>query len=97
MPEELDDGPSGRRGSQSASLKKVPNDIIAFIASLALYIISAITSSQAFHEELALQWILCRSNCRPIVLTNSWFFFELLVSEGHAHTHTHTHTHNTTA
>ena len=79
MPEELEGEPSGRRGSQSSALKKVSNDVITSIASLC--VIGCITSPQVFHEELALQWILCRTACRPTVLANSWFFFELLVSE----------------
>lgn len=42
---------------------------------------------KVFHEELALQWILCRTACRPTVLANSWFFFELLIKSMAQHLH----------
>lgn len=38
---------------------------------------------QIFHEEMALQWIftLGNSTTKHMVLKNSWFFFEMIVSD----------------
>lgn len=35
-----------------------------------------------FHEEMALQWILTlgNSSTKNMILKNSWFFFEMMVS-----------------
>ena len=32
-----------------------------------------------FHEELAVQWLVCHPVIKPRVLRNAWFFFELLI------------------
>ena len=34
---------------------------------------------KVFHEELVLQWIVSHPNLRVLILSNAWFFFELLV------------------
>ena len=34
---------------------------------------------QVFHEELALQWIVCHPSIRISVYRNAWFFFEVMV------------------
>ena len=45
-------------------------------------------SSQLFHEEVALQWIFVHMNAhiKNLVLKNSWFFFEMMVSAATYHT-----------
>ncbi len=39
-------------------------------------------SFQIFHEEMALQWMftLGNSTTKHMILKNSWFFFEMIVS-----------------
>ena len=34
---------------------------------------------KVFHEEVVLQWIVSHPNLRMLVLSNAWWFFELLV------------------
>ncbi|XP_078188193.1 dedicator of cytokinesis protein 7 isoform X33 [Callithrix jacchus] len=36
-------------------------------------------STQLFHEELALQWVVCSGSVRESALQQAWFFFELMV------------------
>uniref|UniRef100_A0A8C3TMM6 Dedicator of cytokinesis 7 n=1 Tax=Chelydra serpentina TaxID=8475 RepID=A0A8C3TMM6_CHESE len=36
-------------------------------------------STQLFHEELALQWVVCSGSVREAALQQAWFFFELMV------------------
>ncbi|XP_053549634.1 dedicator of cytokinesis protein 7 isoform X7 [Bombina bombina] len=36
-------------------------------------------SMQLFHEELALQWVVCSGTVREAALQQAWFFFELMV------------------
>ncbi len=38
------------------------------------------SSSQLFHEELALQWVVSSGSVREGALQQAWFFFELMVS-----------------
>jgi len=38
-------------------------------------------SFQLVHEELVLQWVVASGSTRDLVLLNSWFFFELMVSD----------------
>ena len=40
---------------------------------------------QFFHEEMVLQWIVVHPLTKPLVLKNSWFFFEVLVSSTFVH------------
>ncbi|GAB1288661.1 Dedicator of cytokinesis protein 7 [Apodemus speciosus] len=35
--------------------------------------------TQLFHEELALQWVVCSGSVREAALQQAWFFFELMV------------------
>ncbi|OWK05071.1 DOCK7 [Cervus elaphus hippelaphus] len=36
---------------------------------------------ELFHEELALQWVVCSGSVRESALQQAWFFFELMVSK----------------
>ncbi|KAM4721925.1 dedicator of cytokinesis protein 7 isoform 4-T4 [Rhinophrynus dorsalis] len=36
-------------------------------------------TKKLFHEELALQWVVCSGNVREAALQQAWFFFELMV------------------
>uniref|UniRef100_A0A8C3Q2F2 Dedicator of cytokinesis 7 n=1 Tax=Chrysolophus pictus TaxID=9089 RepID=A0A8C3Q2F2_CHRPC len=40
---------------------------------------SGFASMQLFHEELALQWVVCSGSVREAALQQAWFFFELMV------------------
>ncbi|XP_069498124.1 dedicator of cytokinesis protein 7 isoform X7 [Ambystoma mexicanum] len=40
---------------------------------------SSADSAQLFHEELALQWVVCSGSVREAALQQGWFFFELMV------------------
>lgn len=74
MPEEFRDSPP--RGSTLGSIKKVG------CLPLYLCVLKSSTVLQIFHEEIALQWIFASGNSstKNMVLKNSWFFFEMMVS-----------------
>uniref|UniRef100_A0A8C3LVP1 Dedicator of cytokinesis 7 n=1 Tax=Chrysolophus pictus TaxID=9089 RepID=A0A8C3LVP1_CHRPC len=38
-------------------------------------------TKKLFHEELALQWVVCSGSVREAALQQAWFFFELMVSK----------------
>uniref|UniRef100_A0A803V3V2 Dedicator of cytokinesis 7 n=1 Tax=Ficedula albicollis TaxID=59894 RepID=A0A803V3V2_FICAL len=38
-----------------------------------------VSSVELFHEELALQWVVCSGSVREAALQQAWFFFELMV------------------
>ncbi|XP_077134969.1 dedicator of cytokinesis protein 7 isoform X9 [Ranitomeya variabilis] len=41
--------------------------------------VRSIIGSKLFHEELALQWVVCSGAVREATLQQAWFFFELMV------------------
>ncbi|XP_069498131.1 dedicator of cytokinesis protein 7 isoform X14 [Ambystoma mexicanum] len=41
--------------------------------------VRSIIGSKLFHEELALQWVVCSGSVREAALQQGWFFFELMV------------------
>uniref|UniRef100_A0A8C6Y5B1 Dedicator of cytokinesis 7 n=1 Tax=Naja naja TaxID=35670 RepID=A0A8C6Y5B1_NAJNA len=41
--------------------------------------VRSIIGSKLFHEELALQWVVCSGSVREAALQQAWFFFELMV------------------
>ncbi|XP_053549641.1 dedicator of cytokinesis protein 7 isoform X14 [Bombina bombina] len=41
--------------------------------------VRTIIGSKLFHEELALQWVVCSGTVREAALQQAWFFFELMV------------------
>ncbi|XP_073090160.1 dedicator of cytokinesis protein 7 isoform X11 [Manis javanica] len=41
--------------------------------------VRSIIGSKLFHEELALQWVVCSGSVRESALQQGWFFFELMV------------------
>uniref|UniRef100_A0A452UHH8 Dedicator of cytokinesis 7 n=1 Tax=Ursus maritimus TaxID=29073 RepID=A0A452UHH8_URSMA len=41
--------------------------------------VRSIIGSKLFHEELALQWVVCSGSVRESALQQAWFFFELMV------------------
>ncbi|KAB1268970.1 Dedicator of cytokinesis protein 7 [Camelus dromedarius] len=41
--------------------------------------VRSIIGSKLFHEELALQWVVCSGSIRESALQQAWFFFELMV------------------
>ncbi|KAJ7401569.1 dedicator of cytokinesis 7 [Pitangus sulphuratus] len=41
--------------------------------------VRSIIGTKLFHEELALQWVVCSGSVREAALQQAWFFFELMV------------------
>lgn len=70
--------PDEFRGSPATtvSIKKVSCNKLVLLNLLYIYIF------KVFHEEMALQWILTlgNSSTKNMILKNSWFFFEMMVS-----------------
>lgn len=68
--------PDEFRGSPATtvSIKKVSCNKLVLLNLLLFF--------KVFHEEMALQWILTlgNSSTKNMILKNSWFFFEMMVS-----------------
>uniref|UniRef100_A0A8C5UQ15 Dedicator of cytokinesis 7 n=1 Tax=Malurus cyaneus samueli TaxID=2593467 RepID=A0A8C5UQ15_9PASS len=73
--------PWGSNPSPSAESTQVVSSVEVFLPLFSLMFPCRISSFQCilFHEELALQWVVCSGSVREAALQQAWFFFELMV------------------
>uniref|UniRef100_A0A803YEM4 DOCKER domain-containing protein n=1 Tax=Meleagris gallopavo TaxID=9103 RepID=A0A803YEM4_MELGA len=75
--------PWGSNPSPSAESTQVVSSVEVFLALFSLMFPCRISSVHTlillFHEELALQWVVCSGSVREAALQQAWFFFELMV------------------
>uniref|UniRef100_A0A8B9F5S9 Dedicator of cytokinesis 7 n=1 Tax=Amazona collaria TaxID=241587 RepID=A0A8B9F5S9_9PSIT len=80
--------PWGSNPSPSAESTQVVSSVEVFLALFSLMFPCRISSFWCllplwrfglFHEELALQWVVCSGSVREAALQQAWFFFELMV------------------